>query len=73
MKNKSGPNIEPWGTPAIMLTQSDATHSKRGPVRPTDLNFNNKSSCQTRSNALLISQNVAFTSKPSSNALENVL
>ena len=28
MRNKSGPNIEPWGTPAVMLTQSDAPSGK---------------------------------------------
>ena len=58
MRNKSGPDIEPWGTQMIKLSQTDSppgkttlclqilkqflNHSESGPVRPTYFNFDNK-------------------------------
>ena len=83
IKNNSGPSMEPWGTPALMLAQGEAwpfktTHCflklRKSVIIlkflsdiPFCFNLNIRPLCQTLSNTLYISNNTALTSRLTSN------
>ena len=87
-KNIYGPSIKPCWTPALIFCQSGSTPGKTtlfaitktglkpfqysAPVTPAAFNLHNKPLCQTRSNALLMSQNTTLISFPAPNASQKV-
>ena len=86
-RNRRGPRIEPCGTPALTEVQKEFIPGKttrcllsvrysenqvsNDPETTADLSLKRRPLCQTLSKALLISQNIARTSLPSSRALQN--
>ena len=88
-RKSRGPRIEHCGTPAFTEVQEELAPGKttlcflsfrysedqvhNDPDTPADLSLKRKPLCQTLSKAILMSQNMARTSLPSSRALQNVL
>ena len=56
-----------------MFQKYKINNKKNNPDTPADLSLKRRLLCQTLSKALLMSQNMAPTSLPSSRALQNVL
>ena len=83
IKNRSGPTMEPWGTPALRSAQEEVcplrstlcllflkkfdNSFKRLPDIPLCFSLKIRPLCYTLSKALDISRNTLGTSKPSSN------
>ena len=83
IKNRNGPSMEPWGTPALTSTQVEVCllrttlcflflkkfvyRFKRLPDMPFSFSLKIRPSCHTLSKALDTSWNILRTSKPSSN------
>ncbi len=63
----------PWTTRCFLWERYEENQSSRLPVIPREESLNRSPLCQTRSNALEMSQNTARTSFPSSSALQIVV
>ena len=86
-RNKKGPGVDPWGTPALtvfhlekypsiftlcfLLYRNLSIHFRTFPQIPYFRSLKIKPECQTRSNAFEMSQNINRTSLPRSRFFYN--